>query len=170
MAKPTPDQIEPPADLFATEVADGDEPRQLTGTDGILQRLTTDPNVQTPTKTKLQAALKGIDVDGVRQAHRARMEYEVWDGTSVLHLNGRDWSADELKAHLRTRGDWPEGGRVYLGYMDGQLSILQPHPPIVEGLHAMDDDDVEAWAVNHLNGIADEHARAEVLQKVQAKL
>lgn len=116
--------------------------------------------------TKIDEAIAAVDQEAILSETEARFTWEVWDQESPIF--GR--SAEEVKARLLERGDWPKGGEIFVGYVDGEARILQPHAP-GPGLVAMTRSNVEAHARRYLrDDLARFEAAEEIVRRVRDRL
>ena len=70
----------------------------------------------TKTLADVSAALAKRDINAYKEKHKQRYRIEIWDKKSPI--NGVP--AEKIFA---SRADIPEGGEVYLIYIDGQLQM-----------------------------------------------
>lgn len=82
----------------------------------------------TATLAQATTALNSVDRTPYEQEQQARYRIEVWDKQSLI--NGI--SPEVIMERV------PEGGEVYMIYVDGNLTFLQPHDPDQAGFAAMD--------------------------------
>lgn len=115
------------------------------------------------TLAQVEAALAAKDVASRAAAKAARYRVEVWDKQSPI--NGMP--ADQV---LAARTDIPQGGEVYLIYIDGQLTYFQPHPPDEAGARAMMRDEALQIGRAHMQRMAEGEAEAEIIREVVEEL
>lgn len=80
------------------------------------------------TLAQATAALNSVDRKPYELEQQARYRVEVWDKQSLI--NGV--SPEVIMERV------PAGGEVYMIYIDGNLTFLQPHDPDQAGFAAMD--------------------------------
>lgn len=116
----------------------------------------------TGTLADVQAALAAVDRTALEEAERARYRIEIWDEVSPL--------AGQPPEYWRNRGDWPEGGKVYLIYVDGALWIVQPHDPKSAGFVPMDEATAIARAEEYVNSLVEQVVDRQVKEQVLLQL
>lgn len=116
----------------------------------------------TGTLADVQEALAAVDRVALKQAERARYRIEIWDEVSPL--------AGQPPEYWRNRGDWPEGGKVYLIYVDGNLRIVQPHDPLSAGFVPMDEATALARAEEYVNNLVEQVVDQQVKEQVLLQL
>lgn len=114
------------------------------------------------TLTEIDVALAQIDQQVIFNQERARFRIEMWD--KVSPINGVP--AEKILA----REDVPANGEVYLAYLDGRLTYLQPHDPFQAGIVPMTPDTVLQIANRHIDQMATQFADQKVVESVLAKL
>lgn len=115
------------------------------------------------TLADVEAALAKRDVAARVAAQKQRYRIEIWDKRSPI--NGV--TAEQV---LASRTDIPEGGEVYLLYIDGKLTYFQPHPPGEAGLRAMTRDEALRIANQHVTELATAEAEVEIANEVLEEL
>lgn len=116
----------------------------------------------TGTLTDVQAALAAVERTALEQVERARYRIEIWDEVSPL--------AGQPPEYWRNRGDWPEGGKVYLIYVDGALRIVQPHDPKSAGFVPMDEVTALARAEEYVAALVEQVVNEKVKEQVLLQL
>lgn len=116
----------------------------------------------TGTLSDVQNALAAVDRAVLEQAERARYRIEIWDEVSPL--------AGQPPEYWRQRGDWPEGGRVYCIYVDGNLRIVQPHDPMSAGHVPMDETTALARAEEYVAALVEQAVDEKVKEQVLINL
>ncbi|WP_374711545.1 hypothetical protein [Symbiobacterium terraclitae] len=116
----------------------------------------------TGTLADVQAALAAVDSTVLEQAERARYRIEIWDEVSPL--------AGQPPEYWRQRGDWPEGGKVYLIYVDDNLRIVQPHDPEQAGFVPMDEAAALARAQTYVSHLVEQAVDEKVKEQVLINL
>lgn len=114
---------------------------------------------------KISAAFKKVDQAALVAQARKRVRYEIWDGQKSINGLG----PDELRNHLRQRGDWAEGGSIYLVYVDDKLRFMQPHPS-GGGIVAMTRAEAIRQAQEHCDDLAEQLAQSDVLDAITDEL
>ena len=117
----------------------------------------------TRTLADVDAALAKRDINAYKEKHKQRYRIEIWDKKSPI--NGVP--AEKI---FSSRTDIPEGGEVYLIYIDGQLRLFQPHPPFEGGMRAMGPDEVRSIAEQHVDRMAEADAEDEIVREVLEEL
>lgn len=112
----------------------------------------------TATLAQVQSALASISRTALENAEKARYRVEVWDEVSSL--------GGQPPEYWRARGDWPQGGKMYLMYRDNQLRMVQPHDPDQAGHVAMRAATVMATATAHMGRQVERDVDAEVIRQV----
>lgn len=111
----------------------------------------------TKTFTELQQYINEFDYETERAQEKARYRVEIWDKQSLV--NGID-----PQVILK---DVPEGGEVFLIYVDGKLIFLQKHDPTQAGLVPMSEQSALQIADQVVNDmverVVDAKAREYVL-------
>jgi hypothetical protein len=116
------------------------------------------------TLADVDAALTKRDIAArVAQRKAQRYRVEIWDKKSPI--NGVP--AEQI---LASRADIPEGGEVYLVYVDGKLTYFQPHPPGEGGLRPMTRDEALQIADAQITEMATAEVEAEIAEEVLAEL
>ena len=110
------------------------------------------------TLTQVQTAMATIDRTPLTTTESARYRTEIWDEISPL--------GGQPPEYWRQRGDWPQGGKVYLVYRDSQLLYVQPHDPDQAGHAAMSDTSALASAAAHQARLVEQSVDAEVMRQV----
>jgi hypothetical protein len=108
---------------------------------------------------KVKDALALFDQDALLRTERDRFEVKVWD--KVSDINGV--TAEQI---LSTRDDVSTDGEVYLIYIDGKLTIFQPHVPDQSGFVKMDRNSALSHGANHADIMANDRVNQQVLDKV----
>lgn len=116
----------------------------------------------TGTLADVQAALASVDRAALEEAEKARYKIEIWDERSPL--------AGQPPEYWRQRGDWPEGGKVYLIYVDGNLRIVQPHDPEQAGFVPMDEATARARAEAYVASLVEQAVDEKVKEAVLMRL
>lgn len=116
----------------------------------------------TGTLSDVQNALAAVDRTPLEQAERARYRIEIWDEVSPL--------AGQPPEYWRQRGDWPEGGKVYCIYVDGNLRIVQPHDPEQAGHVPMDEQTAMARAEAYVSALVEQAVDEKVKEQVLINL
>jgi len=114
------------------------------------------------TLTEVETALSEVDTEAIFNAEKAKYRIEVWD--KVSPINGVSASK------ILERTDIPEGGEVYLIYVNGQLVYLQPHDPFQAGLVALTSENVLDIANQHVDELAWQAANEKIFEAVLEKL
>lgn len=87
------------------------------------------------TLADVQAAIAAVDRAPLEANHGARYQVEIWDGESPL--------CGQPPEYWRARGDWPEGGVVFVLQEHGRPVVVQPHDPETGGLMPMTEEVAE---------------------------
>lgn len=110
----------------------------------------------------INTALTQVDQQAIFSQERARYTVEVWDKQSPI--NGVP------AEQILQRQDLPEGGEVYLIYVDGRLLYLQPHDPFQAGIVPMTKENVLEIANKHVDQLAWQVADEKIFEAVLEKL
>lgn len=116
------------------------------------------------TLADVQEALASVDRTPYEIAERNRYRIQIWD--EVTPLNGL--SPEFLRQHWGH--EWPEGGKVYLIYVDGALRIIQYFDPNHSGFVPMDEQTALARAQEYVDARVEEAVDAAVKEQVLIKL
>jgi len=112
----------------------------------------------TKTMAEIEAALDTIEQQAIFNEERSRITVEVWD--KVSPINGVD------PATVKTSLNVPEGGEVYMLYIDGNLSILQPYDPFQAGIVPMTADNVLTIANQYADQLAWQFADEKIFDRL----
>lgn len=93
------------------------------------------------------------DMAALCAKHAARIEWAIWDKETPIN----SVPAETILA----RGDYA-GGEIYLIWIDGQLSVLQPHHPDVNA--PVEADEAHEVAALHAAAIATDFAVGELIE------
>ncbi len=114
------------------------------------------------TLTEIENALNQVDQQVIFEEEKKRYKVEIWDKQSPI--NG-------IPAEkILQREDIPEGGEIYLIYVDGKLQYLQPHDPFQAGIVPMTKDTVDKIANQHIEQLAWQYADEKIFEAVLEKL
>lgn len=102
--------------------------------------------------------LANINQEEIRNHQADRVTWAIWDKTSAI--NGVSPEG------ILSRPDYLEGGEIYLIYIDGVLTYLQPHHPQQAGLIQMTQDNVQTLAATHVSEIVDELTNSYIFNGV----
>lgn len=108
---------------------------------------------------KVKDVLALYDQDALYRTERDRFEVKVWD--KVSDINGI--TAEQI---LSQRQDISSDGEVYMIYIDGKLTVFQPHVPDQAGFVKMDKTTAQAHGSKHADGMAQDRVDRQVLDKV----
>lgn len=108
------------------------------------------------TLADVEAVLAQIDIEGLQAQERARYRVDVWDKQSPLNGIAPDRILERIPPECRH-------GAVYLIYVDGNLTLIQPHDPDQAGFVPMD----EATALAKANAVVDRLVEQAVDEKVR---
>lgn len=114
------------------------------------------------TLSEIDSVLCSIDQSAILSQERSRIEIQTWDKMSPI--NGVP------AQKILERGDAPDGGEIYLLYIDGRLRYIQPHDPFQSGLVALTTETVNSIAEAHANEIATSMADEKVFEMVLEQL
>ena len=114
------------------------------------------------TLTEVETALSEVDTESIFNTERAKYKIEVWD--KVSPINGISASK------ILERTDIPEGGEIYLIYINNQLVYLQPHDPFQAGLVPLTSENVLNIANRHIDQLAWQAANEKIFETVLEKL
>ena len=114
------------------------------------------------TLTEVETALSEVDTESIFNTERAKYKIEVWD--KVSPINGISASK------ILERTDIPEGGEIYLIYINNQLVYLQPHDPFQAGLVPLTSENVLDIANQHIDQLAWQAANEKIFETVLEKL
>jgi len=114
------------------------------------------------TLTEVETALSEVDTESIFNTERAKYKIEVWD--KVSPINGISASK------ILERTDIPEGGEIYLIYINNQLVYLQPHDPFQAGLVPLTSENVLDIANRHIDQLAWQAANEKIFETVLEKL
>lgn len=120
----------------------------------------------TATLADVNQVLAQIDRPSLEAQERARYKIEIWD--EVSPLGGQP--AEFWHRHLKERGDWPEGGKVYCIYIDSRLTYVQPHDPEQAGLVPMSEELARQRAEAHVNRLVEAAVDEQVMREALMKL
>lgn len=113
--------------------------------------------------SEIETVLNTIDQQAILDnIVQTRFRVEVWDKQSPI--NGVP------AEKILSRGDIPEGGEVYLIYIDNKLQYLQPHDPFQAGLVPMTSENVMNIAQQHVGQISTPLADEQVFEMVLEQL
>jgi len=114
------------------------------------------------TLTEVETALSEVDTESIFNTERAKYKIEVWD--KVSPINGISASK------ILERTDIPEGGEIYLIYINNQLVYLQPHDPFQAGLVPLTSENVLDIANQHIDQLAWQAANEKIFEIILEKL
>lgn len=120
----------------------------------------------TGTLADVQAAMAAVDRAALEQAERARYHYVIWD--EVSPIGGHP--ANYWREIWARNGEWPEGGKVFLLYIDGHLRLVQPHDPLSSGHVPMDEETARARAQAYIDALVEQAVDQQVKEQVLVTL
>lgn len=112
------------------------------------------------TLNQVKDALAQVDRESIEAEVRSHFGYEIWDEMTPI----AGMSPEEVRTHFGI----PEGGKMYLIYIDGHRRVTQPHDPQEQGYVAMDEATARARAEEVISewveAIVDRQVKEQVLE------